>query len=100
MSGCDGKFGAADDDDKATAASKVVEEEHGLKLDAEQREKLGIVTTAAANASFLAETPGFGVVLGHEPIAVASAELSNAQLAVRQSQAVLARARSRRRPMM
>ncbi len=93
VSGCEGKFGAADDDDKPAAASKTVVEEYGLKLDAEQREKLGIVTTAAANASFLAETPGFGVVLSHEPIAVASAELSNAQLALRQSQAALARAK-------
>lgn len=91
VSGCTGKPGAADSDDKPAAATKAEQEEHGLKLDAEQREKLGIVTTPAADATFLAESPGYAVVLSHEPIAVASAELGNAQAALRQSHAALAR---------
>lgn len=91
LSGCNGKHGDADGDEHPATANKAAEEEHGLKLDTEQREKLGIVTTPAAVATFLAESPGYGVVVGHEPIAVASAELSNTQAALRQSQAALAR---------
>lgn len=91
LSGCNGKLGHADSDDQPAAGPKAAEEEHGLKLDTEQREKLGLVTTPAADATFLAESPGYGVVVGHEPIAVASAELSNAQAALRQSQSTLAR---------
>lgn len=77
----------AGDDDEAKGKSK-----EGLTLDAAQRAKIGIATAPAADAGFLAETPGYGVVLGHEAIAVASAEVATAQAAVRQSRAALARA--------
>jgi hypothetical protein len=66
--------------------------EQGLTLDKEQREKIGLATSPAAESSFLGELPGFGVVQGHEAIAVASAEVATAQAAVRQSRAALARA--------
>jgi hypothetical protein len=65
--------------------------EHGLTLDKEQREKIGLATAHAAESSFLAESSGYGVVLGHEAIAVASAEVATAQAAMRQSRAALAR---------
>ena len=66
-------------------------EEHGLTLDKEQREKIGLATAPAPESTFLAELPGYGVVLGHEAIATASAEVATAQAAVRQSRAALAR---------
>lgn len=65
--------------------------EHGLTLDKEQREAIGLATAPGAASSFLAEIPGYGVVLGHEAIAVASAEVATTQATVRQSRAALAR---------
>ncbi len=79
----------------AVAASETeteAESEQGLTLDKDQREKIGLATSTVAESSFLGELPGFGVVLGHEAIAVASAEVATAQAAVRQSRAALARA--------
>ncbi len=65
--------------------------ESQLTLTTVQREKIGIASVAAAAANYSAESPGYGVVVGHESIAVASAEVATAQAAVRQSQAAVAR---------
>lgn len=75
----------------AAEAATEAEAEHGLKLDKEQREKIGLATAPAAASNFLAESPGYGVVLSHESIAVASAEVATAQAAARQSRAALSR---------
>ena len=88
LAGC-GK-GAAPDKPEA-ADKKEAEAEHGLSLDKEQREKIGLETAAVKESSFLAESPGYGVVQSHESIAVASAEVATAQAAARQSRAALTR---------
>jgi hypothetical protein len=77
-----GEAGKEDADEKSSGA---------LTLTDEQRKKIGIETTPVKESTFLAEAGGYGVVLGHEAIAVASAEVATAQAAVRQSRAALAR---------
>ncbi len=62
-----------------------------VKLTLEQVQKLGLTTTAAGAVHFVPATQGFGVVLNHDVIAQAVADVATAQAAARQSQAVLAR---------
>jgi hypothetical protein len=62
-----------------------------VKLTPEEVGKLGIATTAAAAVQFIPAKQGFGVVLSHDAIAQAVADVATAQAGVRQSQAVLAR---------
>lgn len=64
----------------------------GVSLTAEQAEKLGVATEPAKPIQYTAETSGFGVVISHETIATAVAELTTAQAAGRQSHAALERA--------
>lgn len=63
----------------------------GLMLDKEQIEKLGLATQPAVAASYVAEASGYGQVIGHENIALMSAEIATAAAAVQQSRAALAR---------
>jgi hypothetical protein len=74
--------GAAEKDDASTAT---------VKLTPEEVAKLGLTTTAAVAVRFVPAKQGFGVVLSHDAIAQAVADVVTAQAAVRQSQAVLAR---------
>jgi hypothetical protein len=69
------------------------EEAKGVTLTAEQVEKLGLVTHAATPGEYRQETPGYGVVVPHETIATAVAELIQAQATAQQSRAALARAK-------
>jgi hypothetical protein len=73
---------------EATAAATT---ESGLILDQGQIEKLGLITQPAAAASYVAESSGYGLVLGHESIALMTAEIATANAAARQSRAALAR---------
>jgi hypothetical protein len=63
----------------------------GLVLNNEQTEKLGLATQPAMAASFVAEASGYGQVIGHESIALMSAEIATAVAAAQQSRAALAR---------
>jgi hypothetical protein len=86
------KPGADPDDAKPPVAASAVQRGTGaVELDAKQVADLGIVTAAATAASRVPETRGFGVVLDHERIAQAVADLAVAQAALRQSRAALAR---------
>lgn len=62
-----------------------------VKLTPEEVAKLGIATTAAASVQFIPAKQGFGVVMSHDAIAQAVADVATAQAGVRQSRAVLAR---------
>jgi hypothetical protein len=62
-----------------------------VKLTPEEVEKLGIATTAAASVKYVPAKQGFGVVLGHDAIAQAVADVATAQAGLRLSQAALAR---------
>jgi hypothetical protein len=65
----------------------------GVTLTPEQIEKLGVVTQAVQSIDYREETAGYGVVMAHEAIAQASAEIITAQATERQSQSALSRAR-------
>jgi hypothetical protein len=77
---------AEPDDAKASAG--------GVTLPRDQVDKLGILTESAQAADYTAETAGYGVVLPHESIAAAVAELTTAELTEKQTHAALARAQS------
>ncbi len=107
LSGCQGKSGppavstattAADTKGAAGGDEKKVDDKKdeekkdaAVTLTPEQIKKLGLVTEVAKSAKYSAEIPGFGVVMPHEPIATALAELVAAQATVRQVQSALAR---------
>lgn len=75
----------------APAAEAAGETESGVTLKPEEMEKMGIVTAAAGTATFAAEVSGYGVVLAHDVIAQAVADVATAEAAARQSRAALAR---------
>lgn len=64
----------------------------GVSLPAEQVQKMGIATAPAKAFNFTLEITGYGVVIAHDSIATAVAELTTAQAAEAQSRAVAARA--------
>ena len=74
--------------------AEVKAEGEGVTLALQQVEKLGIIAEAAKAADYKAETAGYGVVLPHDTIAAAVAELTTAELTEKQTHAALARARS------
>jgi hypothetical protein len=76
--------------EKADQAEKGKE---GLTLTPEQLEKLGVTTQPAQAMEYRAETPGYGVVLEHQAIAQAVADLQTAEATARFSKASLERAR-------
>jgi hypothetical protein len=73
--------------DAATAGA----EKSGLVLEKEQIDKLGLTTQPAKAGSFVAEISGYGQVLGHESVALMTAEIATANAAARQSRAALTR---------
>ncbi len=80
---------------KPDAEPKSAEEAkgEGVSLTPDQVEKLGIATQAATATDYSQETAGFGVVVNHETLAQAAAELATAQAAERLSRSALARAK-------
>ena len=77
--------------DPREAAGGDRKKEASVTLTPEQIKKLGLVTEAAKSAKYGREIPGFGVVMPHEPIAAAVAELVAARATARQVQSALAR---------
>ena len=65
----------------------------GVILTPEQIEKLGLVTGVVQAIEYTEETAGYGVVVPHEAIAQASAEIVTAQATERLSQSALSRAK-------
>jgi hypothetical protein len=65
----------------------------GVTLTPEQIEKLGVVTDTVKPIDYTEETAGYGVVVPHETIAQAAAELVTAQVTEKQSQSALSRAK-------
>lgn len=78
--------------DEAKTSAPAAAAADGVTLTAEQVAKAGIATAPATAANFAAETAGYGVVIGHDTVAVAVAELATAQAAAAQSRAAAARA--------
>jgi hypothetical protein len=71
--------------------SEASNDSEGVTLKPEEIAKMGIVTTAAASVMHAPEASGFAVVLAHETIATAVAELRTAAATERQSRAALER---------
>jgi hypothetical protein len=65
----------------------------GVVLTSEQVEKMGLATEAARAIEYRDEIMGYGVVVAHETIAQAVAELVTAQATEQQSRAALSRAK-------
>lgn len=80
--------------DAATAPSEAEAKDGaaGVTLTPEQIAKLGLVTETAKTVDYLDEAPGYGVVMSHEAIAQAAAELATAHATERMSRSALARA--------
>jgi len=76
----------------ADAASGNAESSQGVQLKPEQIEHLGIALTPAQAGSVTPEIQGYGVVLSHDVVAQAVAELATAAAGERQSRAALERA--------
>jgi hypothetical protein len=68
-------------------------ETSGVSLTAEQVEKLGLETQPAESVEHAEEVLGYGVVLSHESVAQAVAEVTTARATERLSRLALARAR-------
>jgi hypothetical protein len=96
LAACGKQQPAADAAKAAPEENKAQAEEAGsraadLKLEPDEVAKLGIAATAAVAVQFVPSKQGFAVVLAHDAIAQAVADVSTAQAEARQSQAVLAR---------
>jgi hypothetical protein len=78
-------------EEKGAAGEKEAAGTGEVKLTSEEIEKLGITTAAAAPVQYVAAKQGFGVVMSHDTIAQAVADVATAQAGVRLSQAALAR---------
>lgn len=74
-------------------AAEAKEAQSGVNLTPEETAKLGLVTETAKGIDYLDETPGYGVVVSHEVIAQAAAELATARATEQMSRSALARAR-------
>ena len=72
-------------------SSEAKDPDEGVSLSPEQVQKMGVVAQAAKSVDYTAENQGFGVILAHEIIATAVAELATAEAAERQSHAALTR---------
>jgi hypothetical protein len=81
VAGSDGSAPAAQSDEAA----------EGVTLSAEQVENLGVITQQARATDYSTQVVGYGVVMAHDAIAAAVAELQMAQAAQDQSRAAAAR---------
>jgi hypothetical protein len=87
--GAAGDKAAGDKDEKKDEKDEAGSGE--VKLTEEEVAKLGIATSAAAAVQFVPAKQGFGVVMSHDAIAQAVADVTTAQAGLRLSQAALAR---------
>jgi len=78
-------------EEKHAEAEDAAREAADVKLEPEEVAKLGVVATAANSVRFTPAKQGFAVVLSHDAIAQAVADVATAHAEARQSQAVLAR---------
>jgi len=89
LCGCH-RAASTDATDKGAAGEGA---EEGVSLKPEEIEKMGIETTEARAITSAPEASGFGVVLAHEAIAQAVAELRTAIASERQSRSALERSK-------
>jgi hypothetical protein len=92
LSACQRSEPSAANDEVEAAAKPVEQTGSGLTLTPAEIEKMGIVTASIAATTVATQTRGYGVVLTHDAIAQAVADVTTADAAARQSRAALARA--------
>lgn len=83
----------ADQDGGGKSPAPAAAAAEGISLTAEQVAKMGITTAPAAAADDTPETTGYGMIVPHDAVAVAVAELMTAEAAQTQSRATLSRTR-------
>jgi hypothetical protein len=96
LGGCGKQQPAADaakaaPEEKAAAGEKEEAGSGEVKLTEEEVAKLGITTAKAAPVQYVPAKQGFGMVMSHDAIAQAVADVTTAQAGLRLSQAALAR---------
>ena len=94
LSACHRSEPPAPASEEPVAQSASAETEPGIALRPEEIEKIGIVTTPATTTTFASEAAGYGVVLPHDAIAQAVADVATAEAAAHQSRAALARVKN------
>jgi hypothetical protein len=92
IAGCHPTPTAADAKDESAKEQGAKASGEGVTLTAEQVEKMGIATQSAKSMDYRNEIAGYGVIIPHDTIATAVAELASAQAAQEQSRAAAARA--------
>ncbi len=90
LAGCH-RSSTAEDASGADASQPAAKKAAGITLSSEQVTKLGVATQPAKATEYTAEIVGFGVIIPHDAIAAAVAELTTAQAAQAQSRAAAAR---------
>jgi hypothetical protein len=79
--------------DAGAAAGAKESAAEGVTLTPEQVEKLGVATQPARTIEYREEAAGYGVIVNHDSIAQAAAELATAQATERLSRSALLRAK-------
>jgi hypothetical protein len=92
MTGCHRTPAATDAKDESAKEAGTKDSAEGVSLSAEQVQKMGIATQPAKSMDYRDEIAGYGVIIPHDTIATAVAELTSAQAAQEQSRAAEARA--------
>jgi hypothetical protein len=92
IAGCHRTPAVTDAKDAEASQPGAKESGEGVSLTAEQVKKMGITTQSAKSMDYRDEIAGYGVIIPHDTIATAVAELSSAQAAQEQSRAAAARA--------
>lgn len=85
------KSDSGDKAEKPEASGNEKTADREVKLAPEDASRMGVTVAAINASSYQAEVEGYGVVMGHDVIAQAVADLATAAAAARQSAAVLAR---------
>ena len=84
LAACQRAAPAADAKAPTAEAPAAEASAEGVALTAEQVAKAGIATTPVQPADYAPETSGYGVVVAHDTLAMAVAELATAQAALRE----------------
>ena len=94
LSACHSSAPPPDDAAAPAEETEKPDTEGHVVLEPELVGKIGIATTPATAATFNAETAGFGVVLGHDVIAQAVADMATAEASLHQSHLAMARVKT------
>jgi len=91
LGGCDKAPSAEKPPAEEAKVADAQEASEDVVLTSDQAGKMGLVVEPVKSADYIAETLGYGVVMAHDAIAGAVAELTTARLTERQSRAALER---------